>query len=82
MKRTLQVSDFQNIILNWVKKKIYIEKPENFIKLLTERISYIELSKLVSMVVIWWFLSERIIGLNLCFLGVRKTFPSINYDLQ
>ena len=50
-------------------------------KLLTKRISYIELSKLVSMVVILWFLSERIIGLNLCFPDVRKT-SSIHYDLQ
>lgn len=50
-------------------------------KLLTKRISYLELSKLVGMVVILWFLSERIFGLNLCFPGVRKT-SSIHYDLQ
>ena len=47
------------------------EKTDDFIKLLTKRISYRELSKLVN---ILWFLSKRNTGLNLYFPAVRKTF--------
>ena len=50
------------------------EKTDDFIKSLAKRISYIRLSKLLNMVVIFWFLPKRIAGLNLCFPGIRKTF--------
>ena len=59
------------------------EKPDVFIKLLTKGISYIELIKLVNMVVIfmvciskdYWFKSV----FSMC---KKKTLPSINYDLH
>ena len=54
--------------------KHYIEKPEDFMKLLTKRISYIELRKLVSMVVILWFLSEKNYWFKSVFSSCKKNF--------
>ena len=51
-------------------------KPDDCIKLLAKRISYIGLSELVNMVIIFMAYIWKITGLNIYFPGKRKTFPS------
>lgn len=73
---SVPISDnFQIILLNWAKKlKNSNGKPDSFMKQLTKRICYIELSELVNMVIIFMVSAEILLAFNLCFPDTRKMF--------